>query len=71
MQNLSSYAENLKPEAKDRYLHNILTIGRADPFVKPVPGEITDCILPMEACDLVSYLVLQTNFITSAQFKAH
>ena len=24
----------------------------------------------MEACDLVSYLVLQTSFITSAQFKA-
>ena len=24
----------------------------------------------MEACDLVSYLVLKTSFITSAQFKA-
>ena len=41
-----------------------------DPFVKLVAGEITDCVPPVEACDLVSYLVLQTSFITSAQFKA-
>ncbi len=26
---------------------------------------------PVEACDLVSYLVLQTSFITAKQFKAH
>ena len=70
MQNLSSYADNLKPEAKDRYLRKISTIGGADPFVKPVPGEIADCVPPVEACDLVSYLVLQTSFVTSAQFKA-
>lgn len=25
---------------------------------------------PVDACDLVSYLVLQTSFITSKQFKA-
>ena len=73
MQNLSSYADNLKPEAKDQYLRKISTIGGADPFVKPVPGEIADCVPPVEAYDLVSYLhvVLQTSFVTSVQFKAH
>ena len=70
MQNLSSYADNLKPEAKDQYLCKISTIGGTDPFVTPVPGEITDSVLPVEACDLVLYLVLQTSFIISAQFKA-
>ena len=70
MQNLSSYADNLKPEAKNRYLHKILIIGDVDLFVRPVAGEIADCVLPsvppVKACDLVSYLVLQTSFITSA-----
>ena len=32
--------------------------------------ENADCVPPVEACDLVSYLVLKTSFITSAQFKA-
>ena len=70
MQNLSSYADGLKPEAKYRYLHKISIIGDVDPFVKLVVGENADCVSPVEACDLVSYLVLKTSFITSAQFKA-
>ena len=53
------YANNLKLEAKDRYLHKILIIGGVDPFVKLVAGEIADCVPPVEACDLVSYLVSQ------------
>lgn len=70
MQNLSSYADDLKPEAKDRYLRKISIIGGVDPFVKLVVGENADCVPPVEACNLVSYLVLKTSFITSAQFKA-
>ena len=70
MQKLSSYVDNLKPEAKDRYLCKISKIHGADPFIKPVAGEIADCVPPVEASDLVAYLVLQTSFITSAQFKA-
>ena len=35
-----------------------------------VVGENADCVPPVEACDLVSYLVLKTSFITSAKFKA-
>ena len=26
---------------------------------------------PVEAADLISYLVLQTSFVTAMQFKAH
>ena len=35
------------------------------------PGGPIETIPPVEACDLVSYLVLQTNFITTQQFKPH
>ena len=70
MQNLSSYADDLKLEAKDRYLRKISIIGDVDPFVKLVVGENADCVSLVEACDLVSYLVLKTSFITSTQFKA-
>ena len=70
MQNLSSYADDLKPEAKYRYLCKISIIGGVDPSVKLVVGENADRVPPVEACDLVSYLVLKTSFITSAQFKA-
>jgi len=62
MQNLSSYADDLKTEAKDRtQLCKISIIDGVDPFVKPVAGEIADCVPPVEACDLVSYLVQFTD----------
>ena len=33
---------------------------------------LAECSLsPVEACDLVSYLALQTNYISMKQFKAH
>ena len=38
-------------------------IGGIDPFSSPL-GE------PVESCDLVVYLVLQTSFLTTKQFKA-
>ena len=41
-----------------------------DPFVDAVVGESTDDVIPVDASDLVSYLVLQTGFITPEQFKA-
>ena len=31
----------------------------------------TDAVPPVDASDLVSYLVLQTSFLTAKQFKAH
>ncbi len=66
MQKLSTYAEQLPIEALDK----IDTIGGIDPFEGPL-GECTDEVPPVEASDLVSYLVLQTSFITAKQFKAH
>ena len=33
-------------------------------------GEEVDIAPPVDACDLVSYLVLQTIFVTAKQFKA-
>ena len=65
-QNLSSYADDLKSEAKYRYLRKISIIGGVDPFVKLVVGENADCVPPVEACDLVSYLVLKTSYNISA-----
>ena len=71
--NLSSYAANLSKEAKDRYVSKISIINGADLFL----GVITEAeatlseLPPVEASDLVSYLVLQTSFVTSSQFKAH
>ena len=35
------------------------------------PGGPIETIPLVEACDLVSYLVLQTNFITTQQCKPH
>ena len=70
MLNVSSYAENLSEDTKRRYNDKIKIINGLDPFVN-VPGEPIDTVPPVEASDLVSYLVLQTSFVTSKQFKAH
>ena len=67
---LSSYAENLSIEAKIRYGKKIEVIGGLDPF-GGCPGEPCEEVPPVEASDLVAYLVLQTNFLTTTQFKAH
>ena len=68
--NLSSYADNLSNEAKTRYREKIGVIGGLDPF-GGCPGEPCKEFPPVEASDLVAYLVLQTNFITAKQFKAY
>ena len=68
---LSSYSESLNQEAKARYKDKIALIDGIDPFGKITVGKPYSGVLPVEACDLVSYLVLQTSFITASQFKAH
>ena len=69
--NLTDYAEKLKKEAKVCYKEKITLIKGVDPFVGNVTeGELFDGYPPVEDCDLVSYLVLQTSFITMSQFKA-
>ena len=71
MLKLSLYADILPPEAKARYLDRIEIIGGPDPFSSDFVGDKSDVVPPVSACDLISYLVLQTSFITSKQFKAY
>ena len=70
---LSTYAESLPPESKQRYLQKITVIGSADPFLlQGTSLQQAQAPLPaVDASDLVSYLVLQTSYITAKQFKAH
>ena len=67
--NLSVYAESLSEEAKTRYKEKLNIIDGFDPFTGTA-GELADRSPPVEAADIVSYLVLQTSFITAKQFKA-
>ena len=65
---LSTYAENLSEEAKTCYKEKLKIINEFDPFTGTT-GELADHLHPIEAVDIVSYLVLQTSFITAKQFK--
>jgi len=68
---LSSYVEKLEQESKARYLEKIALINGVDPILGNITeGELFDGYPPLEDCDLVSYLVLQTSFITMSQYKA-
>ena len=67
---MSSYADSLSYEAKRRYLEKISVVNGIDPFSGCV-GEPVDAVPPVDASDLLSYLVLQTNYITAKQFKAY
>ena len=70
MQCLSEYAENLPSDAKARYKEKLDVIGGIDPFQPRNFGELDDRLPDVDGSDLVSYLVLQTSFITANQFKA-
>ena len=70
MTQLSSYADNLEKGAKARYKEKISLINGVDPFGKVTEGEQFHGYPPVEDCDLVSYLVLRTSFISMSQFKA-
>jgi hypothetical protein len=72
---LSTYAKNLPQEAKQRYFEKLAMIENVDPFLLfeslAVRHKWQQCILPqVDASDLVSYLVLQTSFVTLKQFKS-
>ena len=70
MQRLSQYANNLPSDAKARYEEKLDFIGGIDPFQTSNVGELDDHLPDVDASDLVSYLVLQTSFVTAKQFKA-
>lgn len=77
MANVSTYAEELPPEAKQRYLCKIATIAGIDPFTLCKeqsynnPAIQTSSLPLLDVSDLVSYLVLQTSYVSIKQFKAH
>ena len=70
MGKLSAYADKLSGSAKKRYSGKISQIGGLDPFLRPLEGCV-ERVPPVEASDRMSYLVLQTSFVTAKQFKAH
>ena len=41
-----------------------------DPFLIPLQKLQLECLPPVEACNLLSYLVLDTSYYTNLQFKA-
>ena len=65
---ISEYAISLEPVVKERYKEKISVI-RIDPFLIPLQKLQPECLPPVEACDLLSYLVLDTSYYTNSQFK--
>ena len=69
MRAAADYFSGLPSEAGERYTEKIRLINGLDPFSSSL-GKAVDAFPPVDASDLVSYLVLQTSFMTSQQFKA-
>ena len=65
---LSAYANSLESSIKKRYVEKISVIGM-DPLLVPLQKNTPECLPPVEACDILSYLVLETSFYTKDQFK--
>ena len=55
---------------KRRYLEKVAVIA-VDPITIPDEHFSSECLPPVEATDLLSYLVLETSFYTKQQFKAY
>ncbi len=75
---LSSYAEVLGGNARTRYLEKLQFLNGVDPFLltgttgtERSDSAATQNLPPVEASDLVSFLVLETSFVTAKQLKAH
>ena len=58
---VSDYAKKLEHHVRQGYLDKISVIG--------IDHVLTECLTPVEAADLLSYLVLDTSYYTSSQFK--
>ena len=66
---MSQHADSLATDAKRRYIQKISLLDGYDPLLG-VPARATGVAPPVNASDLVSYLILETSFITAKQFKA-
>ena len=60
---LSAYANSLESSIKKRYVEKISVIGM-DPLLVPLQKYTPECRPPVEACAILSYLVLETSFYT-------
>lgn len=67
---LSEYVKSLDSHVKLRYLKKLSVIG-VDPQSIPSERFSADVLPPIEATDLVSYLLLETSYYTKEQFKAY
>ena len=67
---LSEYCRKLDDRVKRRYLEKIAEVG-VDPVTIPDEQFNSECLPPIEATDLLSYLVLETSFYTKQQFKTY
>ena len=67
----------MQGKAKTRYLEKLQLLNGVDPFLLTSKAGTggndapTQGLPPVEATDLVSFLVLETSFVTAKQFKAH
>ncbi len=71
---VSKYAQELPQEAKQRYLQKLQLVGLGgiDPFcLNTKKYKESSHLPPFNSGDLVSYLVLQTNYLSAKQFRAH
>ena len=72
---LSEYAKGLTEEPRKRYEEKLRLISCLDPLLLPNMGSTSVAtpanLPPVEASDIVAYLVLQNSFLTTKQFKAH
>ena len=66
---LSEYSKKLDSRVKRRYIEKISVIG-IDPVTLWHAKLDPECLPPIEASDLLSYLVLDTSYYTAQQFKA-
>ena len=66
---LSEYSKKLDSRVKRRYIEKISVIG-IDPATLWHAKLDPECLPPIEASDLLSYLVLDTSYYTAQQFKA-
>lgn len=66
---LLEYSKALEVHVKWRYLQKISMVG-VDPASIPSEEFEPECLPPIEATDLLGYLVLETTYYTKQQFKA-
>jgi len=70
---LSDYVQGLSEEAKSRCKQKISFYWWSRSLLDSFSNSLSEVESwpPVDSCDLVSYLVLKTSFLTIEQFRAH